>query len=196
MDIDSSPTAPPESRTFRTVSVLLLAGFAAIAAWLALRSPSVSREPAGVWDYIRDRVVEGDGEAVWRMTLPEARPKFIEFVRMNAEAPESDARATEWRRKTGLSIQDLKTLPPEKIMAREYLASVDRIRGSRVYRTDTWPDDRALIRVSLKDGGEAHFVVRRKEGAWRIEVLIPMVTADGNYIPYAGATPIQVPNPK
>ncbi len=196
MDAPSPPAAPAEPRNLRTAVLLLAAGLVAAGTWFALRAPVPDREPAGVWDYIRDRVCEGDGEAPWRMLLPEAKPKFLEFVKQMAEAPDSDARASEWRRKTGISRQELRTLPPASIMAREYLASVDRIRGSRVFHTDRWSEDTAHIRVSLKDGSDVFFVLRRTDGAWRIADLIPMVTAEGSYIPYAGAAPIQVPKPK
>jgi hypothetical protein len=175
----------------RLVSLLVLAALAGGGAWLAFRASDPSKDPAAVWDYIRDRVLEGDGGAAWRLLLPQARPKFVEFVRQNAEAPESDARAAEWRRKTGLSRQDLRTLPPEEIMSREYLANADRIRGSRVFRTEQWPEDRAFLHISLKDGGDIHFVLRRVDGAWKIEDLIPMVTEKG-WIPSAGAQPIPV----
>lgn len=188
--------APPKPRNLRTPLVLLAAALAAAGTWFALRAPAPDREPAGVWDYIRDRVVEGDGEAPWRMLLPEAKPKFLEFVKQNAEAPDSDARAAEWRRKNGFSRQDLRTLPAAAIMAREYLANADRIRGSRVFRTDRWDEDTAFLGVSLKDGSDIFYVVKRTDGAWRIADLIPMVTAEGSYIPYAGATPIRVPVPK
>jgi hypothetical protein len=190
------PAEAPKPRFPRTAGVLLLAAFALAAAWFTFRSPPLSQEPAGVWDYIRRKVLEGDGEAPWRMMLPEARPKFIDFVRQNAEAPDTDQRAAEWRRKTGLSRQDLKTLPPEKIMAREYLANVDRIRGSRVFRTEPWPGERAFLSISLKDAGDVHFVVRRADGAWRIADLIPLVTPDGYYTAFPGAVPEKVPAPK
>ena len=196
METASAAPARPPARPVRAVLVVLALALGGFVAWKALLAPPPAPEPGGVWDYIRDRVVEGDGEAPWRMMLPEARPKFLAFVKQNAEAPDSDARAAEWRKKVGLSREDLKTLPPEKVMAREYLASVDRIRGSRVFRTDEWPGDRALIRVSLKDGGDVHFVLRRTEGAWKIEDLVPMVTNEGNYIPYPGAAPVKVPVPK
>ena len=188
--------APSMPRNLRTPLVLLAAALAVGGTWFALRAPAPDREPAGVWDYIRDRVAEGDGEAPWRMLLPEAKPKFLEFVKQNAEAPDSDARAAEWRRKNGLSREDLRTLPAATIMAREYLANADRIRGSRVFRTDRWTEEMAHICVSLKDGSDVFFVVRRTDGAWRIADLIPMVTSEGSYIPYAGAAPIRVPPPK
>src|SRR5689334_19268398 len=111
----------PSPRSLRTLAVILLAALTGVGAWLALRAPvDTSTRPEGVWDYIRDRVLAGDGEAPWRMLLPEAKPKFLDFVKDNAEAPDSDARAAEWRRRVGLSRQDLKALPPEKVMAREY----------------------------------------------------------------------------
>jgi len=186
-----TPSSP--SPALRTIAILLLAVFAAGGAWFAFRGPGASTEPAGVWEYIRDRVLAGDGEAPWRMLLPEARPKFLEFVKENADAPESDARAAEWRRKVGLSRQDLRTLPPEKVMAKEYLANADRIRGSRVFRTEMWPGERALISISLSDGKDIRFVLKRRDGAWRIADLLPMITSEGYYTPEPGAAAEKVP---
>ena len=75
---------PSSTRRLRTALVLVAAGLAGFLAFRVLKAPAPAPEAAGVWDYIRDRVLEGDGEAPWRMTLPEARPKFLQFVKHNA----------------------------------------------------------------------------------------------------------------
>ena len=185
----------PGARRARLVGVLVLAAAAGTAAWWSMRTAGASREPAGVFDYVRDGVLAGDGGAAWRVLGAKARLDYEKFARAMA-AGGNDPAGAEWRRRVGLSRQDLATLPPERILERDFTAyAEEKFRGARVYRTDTWDSETALIYIALRDGSEAHWQVRRVDGIWKVESLPPLVDTGGNLMVGPGEPRRRVPVP-
>ena len=182
-----SAPAPPRPRGLRT-AVLVVAAVAVAGAAFLLSRQGRERPPEALFDALRDRVLAGDGEAVWRETLPRARVDYATFVKQMATR--DDAGAPEWRRYVGLSKEDLRTLPPDKVMARENLAAVDEFfRGARVHRVDRWDESTALLFITTARGQDRHWQVTRVDGAWKIDNFQPSVTAAGVVIPRSGESP-------
>jgi len=193
---ETRPADTPRARRARLAGVLALAACAGLVGWLSLRPGAAARDPAAIYDYVRDRVLAGDGEALWRVLLPEGRRKYAGFVKLMAEAGEGDAAAAAWKRSVGISRKELLSLPPEKVLAREYLAAAEtQLRGSRVYRTVLWDRDTAYLNISRRDGTDKHWLVRRVEGAWKVSDPEPVVTAANDYLPGAGEKPYRIPVP-
>lgn len=194
--VEPRPADTPRARRIRLAGILVLASVVGAVGWLSFRSRASARAPASVYEYVRERVLSGDGEALWRVLLPEGRRKYVEFVRAMAEEGPTSAAAAAWRRKVGVSAADLRTLPPEKVMAREYEASAeDLLAGSRVYRTDEWDADTALLYITLRDGRDRYWLVKRVEGAWKVSDPEPVITSGTHYIPRPGAAPVKMPIP-
>jgi hypothetical protein len=193
---EARPADTPRARRIRFAGILFLAVATGAVGWLALRSRGASRPPSSVYDYVRDRVRAGDGEALWRVLLPEGRSKYTEFVRaMGAERTDNPAAAA-WRKKVGLSAKELLSLPPGQVMAREYEASAgELLEGSRVYRTDLWDENTALLYISLRDGRDKYWLVKRAEGDWKVSDPEPVITNGTHYIPRPGVAPVKMPVP-
>jgi hypothetical protein len=115
---------------------------------------------------------------------PRCREDYVRFLAAVAAAPDSDLQAGSWRTLVGISRGEVASLPPEEVCARELLcpATIALYRGARVYRTDMWGEDEALLYVSTGTGGEKVLTVVRQEGAWKVDNLLPLITSNAVYI--------------
>jgi len=190
----ASPPAAASDRgaRLRLAGILLLAALVGAGAWLALRREGSADDPASVFDYCRDRTLGGDGGAVWRLLLPPAREEYAGFLRrlQDETNPALASKSVEWRRKVGVSREDLSRLPAEALFARENLAAAEELyRGARVYSVDRRSPEEALLHISLGNGGERTWLLRRVDGAWRIDNLWALVTQQGDLLPRSGVSP-------
>ena len=140
MDSTASPAkaeAPPQRSRWRLAAVGLALAALGAAAWGLHARRVAESAPEALFEHVRERVEAGDGGALWRVMLPRAREDYAKFLR--EVATRTDPATEEWRRRAGLTIEDLKTLPPETLMARENLAFAPEYwTGARVYRVDRW----------------------------------------------------------
>lgn len=187
----SSPAAPGDSGRrdrFRLAGVLLAAGILVAGGWLALRPGGGERGPASVFEYVRERTLAGDGEALWRVLLPRARQDYTGFVE-DMRGPAFAGKAEEYRRTTGLSREDLARLPPEAVLARESLAMADLYRGARVHEVRAVGPGQALLFINMRDGSARTWMVREVDGTWKVDNLWALVTAQGQVLPRPGEAP-------
>jgi hypothetical protein len=102
-------------------------------------------------------------------------------------AKKDDPATQEWRRRVGLSKEDLATLPPEKVSARENSAVAEEFfRSAKVHRVDRWDENTALLFIATGQGLERHWLLTRIDGAWKIDNFQPSVRPDGRVIPRSG----------
>jgi hypothetical protein len=190
------PSAPPvpvrsprAARPRWRLAALGLALAALGAAAWGLHAHRVAESaPEALFDHVRERVEAGDGAALWRVMLPRAREDYVKFLR--DAATRTDTRTEDWRRRAGLTREDLQTLPPETIMARENLAYAPEFwTGARVYRVDRWDEHTALLRISTRSGDDRLWLVKRVDGAWWMDDFQPMVLPDGSVRPRPGEDP-------
>jgi hypothetical protein len=190
--LEAPPVDTPRARRFRLAGILALAAVVAVLSWLSLHSRPAPDDPARVFDYVRDRVLAGDGGARWRMMSPPAREAYAKYVRVLAEPAANEGTMVDrdaWRRRVGLSKEDLRSLPPEKVMEKENLAFADQFfRGARVYEVER-EEDRAYLRIQMPTGHEREWEVVRVDGAWRVENLWPSRPHKGVPGPSGGSVP-------
>jgi len=178
----------PARPAWRLAAALL--GLLAVAAsvWLVRARAGAERAPEAFFYDLRDRVLEGDGAVLWREMLPRARLDYATFVR--EVAGKDDPAAAKWRSYVGLSKEDLLSLPPEVVMQKEHMAGrEDFFRGAKVYQVDRWDENTAMLRISTRSGDNRNWVVRRVEGAWKVDNLWPQSNEKGVYIPRDGEKP-------
>ncbi len=176
-----APQAGGRSVVPRLAGVLLLAVLAAGGWWWVRARGTDSPGPAEVFDHVRDRTLAGDGGALWRLMLPPARRDYEGFVEnMRRDIPPEYA--AEYRRKTGLTPEDLRRLKPEEILSLEQVALAEEMyRGSRVYDQEVRGDG-ALLRINLGDGSERTWYLRRDPGGWKIDNLRAVVDGEGRLL--------------
>ena len=64
-----------------------------------------------------------------------------------------------------------------------------------MYRTDRWDPDTALLYVTLRDGRDKYWLVKRVEGAWKVSDTEPVILKGESYVPYGGGAPVPMPIP-
>lgn len=181
-----APGAPRPS--WRLAAAVLALTAVGSAAWFVHSRGAAARAPESLFYDLRDRVLDGDGEAVWRAMLPRAREDYAAFVRKVAR--QDDPAAEHYRKLVGISKQDLLALSPQAILGREQLAIREEFfRGAAVHRVDRWDDATALLRITTRTGENRHWIVKRVDGAWRVDNFWPQVTGRGNFIPRPGEAP-------
>jgi hypothetical protein len=188
----SPPTDSSRARKARLIGILALAAVVAGTAIATLHGGKASDAPEKVFDYVRDRTLAGDGDAMWReMTLP-ARQAYVKFLDVMDKPGGSQGTVfdpAEWRKKCGLSAEEVRRLPPEKVMARENLAVADELfLGSRVFKVDRLDGETAFLQITLRSGHDRFWVVRHIDGAWKIDDLWGTMGPDGRLIPRPGGS--------
>jgi hypothetical protein len=151
----------------------------------------VARDPAAVFEYVRDRVLQGDGEAQWRVLLPEARARWEAFVKEMIARPEGDPQADSWRHRAGVSRAEIAAMTPERAMARDVLSLRREFEGARVASVDRWTEDLVLLTISLRST-TIHWVMKERNGRWMVYDMEPQVNSRWLYTPPDGGPPIQV----
>jgi len=182
--VQALPKRPP----WRLLGGVLAVAVLGAAVWGLQAKRVAESAPEALFAWVRDRVEGGDGGALWGVMLPRAREDYVKFVAEAAKRTDPDT--TEWRRRAGLTVEDLRTLPPETIMARENTAlAADFWSGARVYRVDRWDEQTALLRISTRIGLDKVWLVKRVDGAWRVDDFQPMIMQDGRVKPRDGEAP-------
>jgi len=184
------PSDSPGARKARLVGIFALAAVVGGVAFATLRVAKGEDAPERIFDYVRDKTLAGDGEAMWREMTPAARQSYVKFLQVMDKPGGSQGTVfdpAEWRKKCGLSAEEVRKLPPDKVMARENLAVADELfRGSRVFKVDRLDEDTAFLQITLRSGHDRFWVVRRFEGAWKIDDLWGLMGPDGRLMPRAG----------
>jgi hypothetical protein len=169
----AGPAAPAPG--WRLAGVLALGLAVAGLAWFGLRSRAAGGDPVALFDHVRSRVLAGDAEAAWAVMLPEARERYVEFLRM--AAGQDTAGGREWMRRVGVSPKEMVSLPPEKVLAREFTAYAEEFfRHSRA-RSEPISEDEALLQISMGNGDDRQWLVQRVDGVWKIKNLRPIIDA-------------------
>lgn len=182
--VQALPKRPP----WRLLGGLLAVSLLGAAVWGLHAKRVAESAPEALFAWVRERVEGGDGAALWRVMLPRPREDYVKFIAEAAKRTDPDT--TEWRRRAGLTVEDLRTLPPETIMARENTAlAAEFWTGARVYRVDRWDEQTALLRISTRSGLDKVWLVKRVDGAWRVDDFQPMIMQDGRVRPRDGEAP-------
>jgi hypothetical protein len=178
--------APSAERVpWRLAAALVAFAVVGVAAWLVVARRPAADAPESLFYALRDRVLEGDGAAPWRESLPRAREDYAKYVR--GMATNDDQGAEEWRRLVGLSKKDLLSLPPEEVMRRENLAAREEFfRGALVHEVDRRDGETAILHITTKTGWDRRWLVRRVGGAWKVDNFWPVVTQGNRLIPRDG----------
>ena len=193
MEPSTAPSVPVQAPTrrppWRLLGAVLAVALLGAAAWGLYAKRVAESAPEALFAWLQERVEAGDGGALWGVMLPRAREDYVKFLREEA-AKRTDSATVEWRRRTGFTVEDLRTLPPETIMARENLAFASEFwSGARVYRVDRWDKETALLRISTRSGLDKVLLVKRVDGAWRVDDFQPLVQADGTVRSRPGEAP-------
>ena len=192
----TSPPVPAAEASgasrWRTAGVLLLAVAVAAVAWFGLRRTPDARRPESLFEYVRSQVLAGDTDAPWRVMLPPAREKYVQYTKIMGTREDEPTR--EWRRRVGLSKQALLSLTAEKVMALEYGALAEEyLRNARVVRSDAVGTDEALLTINMGNGNDRRWMVRRVDGTWKLADPMAIITDSGLYMETPGQAGRQLP---
>ena len=172
---DSVPVPDPapagRSSGLRLAGVLLLAGLVAMVGWNSMAPPAPATGPASVAEYVLQGIRSGDGSLLWGVMTPRAREtygSYLRGLRKNPEGPE----AVRFRTRVGVSREDLQRQGPETLLRRENEALAEEFyRLARVTEVRERGSDEALLILVLGNAEERTWLVKRIEGAWKVDDL-------------------------